>query len=58
MGSNGPDRETVLRSCEHGGIGLDVRTLGNAQDPFRLANSPALAVAPPNEYFYSLGLLA
>ncbi len=36
--------------------GLAAKTAGSAHGPWRLANSPALAVALPNAYFASLGL--
>jgi RNA-directed DNA polymerase len=35
---------------------LAARTAGSAHGPWRLANSPALAVALPNAYFDSLGI--
>lgn len=40
------------------GIGLDLaaQTAGSAHGPWRIANSPALAIALPNAYFDSLGL--
>jgi RNA-directed DNA polymerase len=40
------------------GVGTDLaaQTAGNAHGPWRLANSPALAIALPNAYFYSLGI--
>lgn len=40
------------------GVGKDLaaKTAGSAHGPWRLANSPALAVALPNVYFASLGL--
>ena len=37
-------------------VGLAAKTAGSAHGPWRLANSPALAVALPNAYFASLGL--
>src|SRR5256885_640797 len=37
-------------------LGLAAKTSGSAHGPWRLANSPALAVALPNAYFASLGL--
>jgi len=39
------------------GRGLAAKTAGSAQGPWRLANSRALAIALPNSYFDSLGLL-
>lgn len=38
------------------GRGLAARTAGSAHGPWRLANSPALAIALPNAYFDSLGI--
>jgi RNA-directed DNA polymerase len=40
------------------GVGCDLaaQTAGSAHGPWRLANSPALALALPNAYFDSLGL--
>jgi hypothetical protein len=40
------------------GVGKDLaaQTTGSAHSPWRLANSPALAIALPNAYFASLGL--
>jgi RNA-directed DNA polymerase len=40
------------------GVGLDLaaQTVGSAHGPWRLANSPALAIALPNAYFDSLGI--
>ena len=40
------------------GIGRDLaaQTAGSAHGPWRIANSPALAIALPNAYFDSLGL--
>jgi len=35
---------------------LAARTAGSAHGPWRLANSPALAIALPNAYFVSLGI--
>ena len=35
---------------------LAARTAGSAHGPWRLANSPALAIALPNAYFDSLGI--
>lgn len=37
-------------------VDLAAKTAGSAHGPWRLANSPALAVALPNAYFASLGL--
>jgi RNA-directed DNA polymerase len=37
-------------------LGVAAKTAGSAHGPWRLANSPALAVALPNAYFQSLGL--
>jgi RNA-directed DNA polymerase len=38
------------------GKGLAAQTAGSAHGPWRLANSPALAIALPNAYFDSLGI--
>jgi len=40
------------------GVGkeLSAKTAGSAHGPWRLANSPALAIALPNAYFVSLGI--
>ena len=40
------------------GVGTDLaaQTAGSAHGPWRLANSPALAIALPNAYFDSLGI--
>jgi RNA-directed DNA polymerase len=38
------------------GKGLAARAAGSANGPYRLSNSPALAIALPNCYFRSLGL--
>jgi len=40
------------------GVGKDLaaQTAGSAHGPWRLANSPALAIALPNAHFASLGL--
>ncbi len=40
------------------GVGKDLaaQTAGSAHGPWRLANSPALAIALPNAYFDSLGV--
>ena len=35
---------------------LAARSAGSAHGPYRLSNSPALAIALPNDYFLSLGL--
>ena len=35
---------------------LAAKTAGSAHGPWRLANSPALAIAMPNAYFDSLGI--
>ena len=37
-------------------VGLAAKTAGSAHGPWRLANSPALAIALPNAYFDSLGV--
>ena len=51
----GPQRYAQLR---HLGIGRDLaaQTAGSPHGPWRLANSPALAIALPIAYFDSLGL--
>jgi hypothetical protein len=38
------------------GCTLAAKTGGSAHGPWRMANSPALAIALPNAYFASLGL--
>jgi RNA-directed DNA polymerase len=52
---HGKQRYAKLRQR---GVGkaLAVQTAGSRHGPWRLANSPALAVALPNAYFASLGL--
>jgi RNA-directed DNA polymerase len=42
------------------GVGKDLaaQTAGSAHGPWRLANSPALAIALPNAYFATLGIAA
>jgi RNA-directed DNA polymerase len=35
---------------------LAAKTAGSAHGPWRLANSPGLAIALPNAYFDSLGI--
>ncbi|MFV2070136.1 MAG: group II intron reverse transcriptase/maturase [Pirellulales bacterium] len=43
--------------CKRGvGQDLAAQTAGSAHGPWRLANSPALAIALPNAYFDSLGI--
>ncbi len=51
----GPARFAELRKR---GVGNDLaaRTAGSAHGPWRMANSPALAIALPNAYFGSLGI--
>ena len=51
----GPVRFAELRKR---GIGVDLaaHTAGSAHGPWRLANSPVLAMALPNAYFDSLGI--
>jgi RNA-directed DNA polymerase len=51
----GPVRFAELRKR---GVGKDLaaQTAGSAHGPWRLANSPALAIALPNAYFDSLGI--
>lgn len=51
----GPVRFAELRKR---GVGKDLaaQTAGSAHGPWRLANSPALAMALPNVYFDSLGI--
>jgi RNA-directed DNA polymerase len=46
-------RELRLRDIR---VGLAAKTAGSPHGPWRLANSPALALALPNAYFASLGL--
>ena len=52
----GPKRFAELRKR---GVSKDLaaQTAGSAHGPWHLANSPALAIALPNAYFTSLGLL-
>ena len=38
------------------GVALAAQTAGSAHGPWRIANSPALALALPNAYFDSLGI--
>jgi RNA-directed DNA polymerase len=51
---------TRFRELRKRGIGKDLaaRTAGSPHGPWRLANSPALAIALPNAYFTQLGLLS
>jgi RNA-directed DNA polymerase len=61
-------RSAIWKQWEHGpkrfaelqkrGVGHDLaaKTAGSAHRPWPLANSPALAIAPPNAYFVSLGI--
>jgi RNA-directed DNA polymerase len=51
----GRTRFTELRKRGVGSA-LAAKTAGSAHGPWRLANSPALAIALPNAYFDSLGL--
>ncbi len=46
-------KELRLRGIDKG---LAARTAGSAHGPWRLSNSPALAIALPNAFFVSLGL--
>jgi len=48
-----------FRELRKRGIGqaLAAQTAGSPHGPWRLANSPALAIALPNAYFAALGLL-
>jgi len=52
----GPKRFAELRKR---GVGKDLaaKAAGSAHGPWQLANSPALALALPNAYFVSLGIL-
>jgi RNA-directed DNA polymerase len=52
---HGPARFAELRRC---GVGRDLaaQTAGSPHGPWRLANSPALAIALPNRFFDSLDL--
>jgi RNA-directed DNA polymerase len=49
---------TRFRELRKRGVGKDLaaQTVGSAHGPWRIANSPALAIALPNAYFASLGL--
>ena len=51
----GRTRFAELRRC---GVGRDLaaKTAGSPHGPWRLSNSPALAIALPNAFFHSLGL--
>jgi len=51
----GSTRFAELRRC---GVGRDLaaQTAGSPHGPWRLSNSPALAIALPNAFFTSLGL--
>jgi RNA-directed DNA polymerase len=51
---------TRFRELRKRGIGKDLaaQTAGSPHGPWRLANSPALAIALPNAYFAELGLLS
>ncbi len=51
----GSTRFAELRRC---GVGRDLaaQTAGSPHGPWRLSNSPALALALPNAFFTSLGL--
>jgi hypothetical protein len=53
----GPVR--ALRGCDAAGVGRDLaaQTAGSPHGPWRLSNSPALTMAPPNAFFFgSLGV--
>ena len=47
-----------FRELRRRGVGVELaaQAAGSAHGPWRLANSPAMAVALPNAYFASLGL--
>ena len=49
---------TRFRELRKRGVGKDLaaQTAGSPQGPWRIANSPALAIALPNAYFAQLGL--
>src|ERR1700757_2221278 len=49
---------TRFRELRKGGVGKDLaaQTAGSPHGPWRIANSPALAIALPNAYFAQLGL--
>jgi RNA-directed DNA polymerase len=49
---------TRFRQLRKRGVGKDLaaQTVGSPHGPWRLANSPALAIALPNAYFAQLGL--
>jgi RNA-directed DNA polymerase len=49
---------TRFRELRQRGVGKDLaaQTAGSPHGPWRLANSPALAIALPNAYFVQLGL--
>jgi RNA-directed DNA polymerase len=48
----------TVRGTNQMGVGKDLaaQTAGSAHGPWRLANSPALAMALPNVYFDSLSI--
>ena len=50
---------TRFRELRKRGVSKDLaaQTAGSPEGPWRLANSPALAIALPNAYFAQLGLL-
>jgi hypothetical protein len=50
---------TRFKKLRKRGVSKDLaaQTAGNAHGPWRIANSPALAIALSNAYFTSLGLL-
>ena len=51
-----PCRKDTKQWKRGAGKDLAPQTAGNAHGPWRLANSPALAIALPNAYFASLGI--
>jgi RNA-directed DNA polymerase len=52
----GPDTRFAELQKRGVGKGLAAQTAGSAHGPWRLSNSPALALALPNAYFGTLGL--
>jgi hypothetical protein len=50
---------TRFRELRKRGVGKDLaaQTAGSPHGPWRIANSPALSIAPSNAYFAELGLL-
>jgi hypothetical protein len=45
-----------MENCKQASKDLAAQTAGSPHGPWRIANSPALAIALPNAYFAKLGL--